>query len=192
MNAKIIWTIVGVVVLAVVGLFTVSLYQCSDISCAYFNWQKVRIADSFEKCVALGFPVALSYPRHCRAGDKTFTEIINTPTADLIHVTVPLPNVLVQSPLVVKGEARGSWYFEASFPVKILDANGKQLGIVPAQAKGDWMTTDFVLFEATLQFDAPTTETGTVVFQKDNPSGLPENDASISIPIYFLANASKL
>lgn len=114
------------------------------------------------------------------------------PVSDMIHINEPLPNVLVQSPLVVKGEARGSWYFEASFPVKILDANGKQLGVVLAQAQGDWMTTNFVPFQASLVFDVPTTETGTVVFQKDNPSGLAANDVSVSIPVYFSANASKL
>ena len=113
-------------------------------------------------------------------------------TSNLIHVDIPLPDVLVQSPLIVKGSARGQWYFEASFPVKIFDSNGKLLGGVPAQAQGDWMTTDFVPFQATLTFDNPTTEKGTVVLQKDNPSGLPQNDASISIPVYFSANASKL
>jgi hypothetical protein len=54
------------------------------------------------------------------------------------------------------------------------------------------MTNEFVPFEATLTFTKPTTETGTVVFQRDNPSGLPENDQSVSIPIYFSENASKL
>ena len=112
--------------------------------------------------------------------------------SEMINVTAPLPNVLVQSPLVVKGEARGNWYFEASFPVKVFDSNGKLLGSVPAQAQGDWMTTDFVPFVATTTFTTPTTETGTVVLQKDNPSGLPANDQSISIPVYFSNNASKL
>jgi len=79
----------------------------------------------------------------------------------------------------------GNWYFEASFPVMIFDANGEKLGVVPAQAKGDWMTTEFVPFEATLTFDKPTTATGTLVLLKDNPSGLPENDNSISIPVSF-------
>lgn len=123
---------------------------------------------------------------------QTVVENVSTSTDDLIHVIMPLPDVLVQSPLLVKGEARGSWYFEASFPVKILDDNGQVLGQVPAQAQGDWMTTDFVPFQATLQFTTPTTEKGTVVFQKDNPSGLPANDASVSVPVYFSANASKL
>lgn len=105
--------------------------------------------------------------------------------ADKIQVTTPVPNALVRSPLIVSGKARGTWYFEASFPVKIFDANQKELGIVPATAKNDWQTTEFVPFEATLIFQTPTTETGTLVFQKDNPSGLPANDDFLSIPIRF-------
>lgn len=128
----------------------------------------------------------------CQPGEKVPVKNANTIVDDLIRVDMPLPNVLVQSPIVVKGQARGSWYFEGSFPVKIFDANGKQLGQVPAQAKSDWQTEDFVLFEASLIFDAPTTETGTVVFQNANPSGLVQNNRSVSVPVYFSANASKL
>ena len=123
---------------------------------------------------------------------KTPVDNMKTLTGDMIRVSEPLPNVLVQSPLTIKGSARGSWFFEASFPIKIFDSKGKQLGFAVAQAQGDWMTTDFVPFTATLTFDTPTTEKGVVVFQKDNPSGLPENNRTFSVPIYFLNNASKL
>mgnify|MGYP000305287555 CR=1 FL=1 len=85
----------------------------------------------------------------------------------------------------MSGEARGTWYFEASFPVKLLDGNGKVLAAIPAQAKSDWMTTDFVPFTGTLTFENPKTPTGTLVFQKDNPSGLPQHDASMNIPVRF-------
>lgn len=105
--------------------------------------------------------------------------------SDLIKVSSPLANASVGSPLKVTGTARGTWYFEASFPVKLLDSNGKELAAVPAQAKGDWMTTDFVPFEATLTFAKPTTSTGTLVLHKDNPSGDPAKDDSISIPVTF-------
>src|SRR3989338_3269949 len=103
----------------------------------------------------------------------------------LIQVFLPLPNQQVASPLKVSGKAVGNWYFEASFPIMILDANGEKLGVVPAQAQSGWMTTEFVPFEATLTFDKPTTKTGTLVLMKDNPSGLPEYDNSISIPVSF-------
>ena len=106
------------------------------------------------------------------------------PIGDIL-LTSPLPNDLVQSPLIVQGRARGTWYFEASFPVKVLDANGNEVAAVAAQARGDWMTEDYVPFSALLQFSPPSTPTGTLVLQKDNPSGLPENDASLVIPVRF-------
>jgi len=56
---------------------------------------------------------------------------------------------------------------------------------VPAQAQGDWMTTEFVPFEAVLEFAVPQTEFGTLILEKDNPSGLPQNADSISIPVRF-------
>src|ERR1035437_6951636 len=113
--------------------------------------------------------VALSLPK------KEQTIIIPIPDAhsDIIKVSSPLPNSTIKSPLTVTGVARGNWYFEASFPVRLYDANGKELVATPAQAKGDWMTTEFVPFEVTLNFTKPTTATGTLVLQKDNPSGLP-------------------
>jgi len=104
---------------------------------------------------------------------------------DKIRVTSPSSEAVVSSPLTVSGEARGTWYFEASFPVKLFDADGNQLAVVPAQAQGDWMTEDYVPFSAVLTFDAPATATGTLVFQKDNPSGLPENDDEVRIPVRF-------
>lgn len=102
-----------------------------------------------------------------------------------IALAAPLPDALVTSPLTVTGEARGSWYFEASFPVKLLDANGNVLAQAPAQAQADWMTTDFVPFLATLTFPTPATATGTLVLEKDNPSGMPQNAATITVPVNF-------
>lgn len=105
--------------------------------------------------------------------------------SDLIRVDLPKNNETIKSPLKVSGEARGFWYFEASFPAMLLDANGKELAIKPAQAKGEWMTENFVPFEVSLEFSRPDTENGFLVLQKDNPSGLPENDRELRIPIRF-------
>ncbi len=103
----------------------------------------------------------------------------------MVNVYSPAPNAQVTSPLTVYGEARGSWYFEGSFPVKLYDANSNLLAAAPAQAMSDWMTTDFVSFSVTLTFPTPTTATGTLVLEKDNPSGLPQNADSVSIPVSF-------
>ncbi len=104
---------------------------------------------------------------------------------DTVRVTTPLPGSVVMSPLMVTGEARGTWYFEASFPVTVRDANDQVLGTGAAQAQGEWMTTEFVPFQTTASFNIPSTATGFLVLHKDNPSGLPENDAEVRIPIRF-------
>lgn len=116
---------------------------------------------------------------------STTPEPPQDPLKDLIRVTSPQPNALVQSPLRITGEARGNWYFEASFPVRLIDGNGRQLAIIPAQAQGEWMTESFVPFVASLSFANPTTATGTLILEKDNPSGLPEHAAEVRIPVRF-------
>jgi hypothetical protein len=137
-----------------------------------------------------------SNPRVCRTKDgQSCTEVVatppppttpaesTTPVSDLILVDVPLPNTAIKSPLQIKGKARGTWYFEASFPVELLDANGTQLVIMPVQADGDWMTENFVPFSGTLTWATSTTPTGTLIFHRDNPSGLPEHDKELRIPV---------
>lgn len=121
------------------------------------------------------------------AGDTDNDDDTGATTDSRIRVTSPAVNTRVTSPLTVRGEARGTWYFEASFPIKLLDANGKVLGQTTGRAQGDWMTENFVPFTATLTFTAPTTATGTLVLERDNPSGLPANAAEIRIPVRFSA-----
>jgi hypothetical protein len=104
---------------------------------------------------------------------------------DLIELRTPLPEAILLSPLTVAGRARGPWFFEASFPVYLLDADGDTLVAIPAQAIGEWMTPAFVPFRATLSFTPPASRTGTLILAKDNPSGLPEHAAELRIPIRF-------
>jgi glucose/arabinose dehydrogenase len=111
--------------------------------------------------------------------------LISSKNSD-IEVTFPKENAVVTSPLKVTGKAKGTWFFEASFPVRLKDMpQNKVLAVGIATAKTDWMTTDFVEFETTLTFENPPTDTGWLVFEKDNPSGLPENDDSFHLPIKF-------
>ena len=148
----------------------------------------VIIITSFNQCATKGYPILESYPRKCKTPDgKIFTEDIGNELekVELIKIDNPRPNQEIESPLFVKGEARGNWYFEASFPIKLFDDNGFLLGVIPAQALGDWMTEDFVAFSATLSFAVPSTPKGRLVLEKDNPSGLPENSDELIIPVYF-------
>ncbi len=127
-----------------------------------------------------------SYPRQCRAGDGTlFVEDIGNELEkiDLIRLDSPRPNQGIQSPLGISGEARGFWYFEADFPIRLLDEAGNEIAITIAQAQGDWMTEEFVPFKATLTFSAPPGTRGTLVLEKDNPSGLPENADALIVPV---------
>lgn len=104
---------------------------------------------------------------------------------DLIRVTSPAPLDLIASPLAIEGETRGTWFFEASFPVKLLDANGNEIAVGHAEALNDWMTENFVPFRAELKFAAPKTATGKLILEKDNPSGLPEYDNRFVVPVRF-------
>lgn len=109
---------------------------------------------------------------------------------NLIKVFSPVVNQVIQTPLLIEGEARGTWYFEASFQIELIDANGNILGTTIAQAQSDWMTENFVPFKAQLTFATPSTENGILILKKDNPSGLSENDDELQLPIHF--NLSEL
>jgi len=110
---------------------------------------------------------------------------------EFIKVTSPQVYDEVSSPIEIVGQARGNWYFEASFPIKLLDAQGKEIAQGIATADGDWMTTEFVPFKASLSFSNPETSTGTLVLSKDNPSGLAENDDKIEVPVKFNQTPNK-
>lgn len=176
-------------------LFLLGLGALSGI--VYFLSQIYREAprvNNFDDCVKAGYPIMESYPRQCRTAEgKTFREDIGGELLkdNLIRVAEPRPNALIESPLVVKGVARGGWFFEASFPVSLIDSEGNVLSGGIAQAEGEWMTEDFVPFSVTLTFKNPKTESGKLILQKDNPSDMREYDNSLIIPVKFKKTASQ-
>lgn len=107
------------------------------------------------------------------------------PCAEAIQVTSPQPNDTVGSPLMVTGQARGTWYFEASFPVRLYDVNMNELAVVPAQAQGEWMTEDFVPFEATLPAYSTDGPLGYLFLEKHNASDEMTLSCSVVIPVQF-------
>ncbi|OIO06789.1 hypothetical protein COX68_03870 [Candidatus Falkowbacteria bacterium CG_4_10_14_0_2_um_filter_41_15] len=110
------------------------------------------------------------------------SSVIQTDSLKLNNLTI---EAVISSPLAIEGSARGTWFFEGSFPVKVLDESGQELGRGIAQAQSDWMTEDFVPFKATMMFTRPTSSVGSVVLENDNPSGLAQNDQKITVPIRF-------
>jgi hypothetical protein len=131
--------------------------------------------------------VILILPSPTQAPTKEPSNVGNAAEVqDLIRVTTPVPGSTAGSPLVVSGEARGGWYFEASFPYELQDASGNVIAQGPVQANGDWMTEDFVPFSLSIVYPAqPAGSAGTLILRKDNPSGLPENENALLIPIVF-------
>lgn len=112
-----------------------------------------------------------------------------TPTAFVaqygIELITPLPNTVITSPVEITGRAPGSWFFEASAPVKIVDDKSNVIASGNIQAQGNWMTTELVMFTSSLTFTNPKSDTGFLVLSKDNPSGKPQQDQQVIIPIRF-------
>jgi len=143
---------------------------------------------NFSDCVNAGFPIMESYPRQCRTGaGVTFTEELENVSqlADLIVIDNPVPFQTVTSPINISGKARGTWFFEASAPVKLLDEEGNLLKGHFIEAVGEWMTEDFVPFEGELEFISGEAGSGVLVFEKSNPSGLDERNQEVRIPVSF-------
>lgn len=113
-------------------------------------------------------------------------------STDLIQIDAPVPGAAISSPLTISGKARGGWYFEASFPVVLTDWDGLIIAEGHAEAQGDWMTEEFVPFVGTLEFDVPVcaAETeycarGSLILQRSNASGLPEQDGAAEMVVWF-------
>ena len=179
MSKKIFIFILTIVVLGGIVVYFI-VFKPSEVLTPNIN--------GFEECASAGYPVLESYPRQCKTPDnRNFTEDIGNELekADLIRLNNPRPNQIIESPLFIKGEARGYWFFEASFPIKLFDENNFLLGLTTAQALGNWMTEDFVQFSATLPFAVSSTKKGVLILEKDNPSGLPENADELRVPVVF-------
>ncbi|MBI2611023.1 hypothetical protein HYW60_03785 [Candidatus Kaiserbacteria bacterium] len=99
-----------------------------------------------------------------------------------VIVTSPLSHESVPRTFRVAGQARGSWFFGASFPLQVRDPENNNVGGGIAQTADNWMTTEFVSFEGKVEvedYSGP----ANLVLLKDNPSGLPELEDSVEFPI---------
>jgi len=106
--------------------------------------------------------------------------------SDLILLDSPQPGAFISSPLKIKGQARGTWFFEGDFPVVLINAQGEKIAESYASAKDEWMTENFVFFEGIINFERFLPgQRGTLVLIKDNPTGLTQFDDKLEIPIYF-------
>jgi hypothetical protein len=104
----------------------------------------------------------------------------------MILVASPAPESTIESPLTVKGWARGSWFFEGDFSMVLADREGNVIGKSYCTATDAWMTRDFVPFEGSLSFEKPETlKRGVLHLQKDNPDGKAEHGDVLKIPVFM-------
>lgn len=154
----------------------------------FYQQQKEAKITTFEQCQQAGYPTLESYPAQCRLpSGKSFTQNIGNAldTQSEVLVIDPSPNQKVASPLKITGKARGSWFFEGSLSAELFDQDRKSIGTASLQANGEWMTEELVPFEGELSFTLPPGSTGTLILKNANPSGLPENEKKLLIPLSF-------
>jgi len=112
------------------------------------------------------------------------------PKEDLIVIESPRAYEEISSPFIIKGRARGFWFFEADFPILLLSEDGQIISQIIATAQSEWMTEEFVDFKAKLEFPTNLSGKATLIFKKDNPSGLPEHDDQLIMPVILEAKES--
>lgn len=124
--------------------------------------------------------------------EKILESFAFTKEAIPVSLIEPREGAEVTSPLKISGEARGYWFFEASFPVILVNWDGLIIAQGIATAQDTWMTEEMVPFTAELTFENPVPtgaqdfmKNGTLILQRDNPSGLPEHDAAVEVPVRF-------
>lgn len=105
--------------------------------------------------------------------------------AELINITAPKPFQEVNTPLTVSGAALSSWYNNSEFQVVLADADYQILASNNAKAKQKDSTEEFIPFDVTLDFKYPIHDRGYLILKRANPSGRPEKDRSVVIPVSF-------
>lgn len=154
--------------------------------------------DNYDKCVAAGYPIIETYPEQCRTDDgRNFTRDISDELAMYeftsekgvkIQINTPTANEIVAAPFRVVGQVPGSWTFEGSFPLTIVDEDGEVLTTKSVTVNGEWTTDALVPFDTEVSvknYDGP----ATIILHRDNPSDLPENDDSVRIDVTINTNS---
>jgi hypothetical protein len=131
-------------------------------------------------CAIIFIPNKTTVPQTTNTGKvATSTE----PQNARVVVTSPMPGAIVAKTFSVTGSAPGPWFFEAVFPIQVRDKDGNVIGSGQAQAQGEWMTEADVPFTASMKIESTYAGRASLILSKDNPSGLPQNDDSVTVPI---------
>jgi len=108
-----------------------------------------------------------------------------------VRVHTPVANALAKSPLHITGEARGSWYSDASFPLVLYDYAGRELTRGYAQAQGEATGDGFVPFEAELDFACGDAQRGTLVLHRASKAAAPDGADALRVPVRLPGSPSR-
>lgn len=179
--------LVAIILLALVGAIAWAWYTSVSN-----KKDEQRNISNYEECAEAGYPIMESYPEQCVTDDgRTFVRDVSEEVRQYeylsekgvkVEVTSPENDESPTSPFTVEGRVPGNWSFEASFPIELVDQEGNRLAMAVAQLDGDWMTEELVPFSAVIEL-TDYSGTATLILHKDNPSGLPENDDTVQVPI---------
>lgn len=180
----------------IISLVSVIGAICLTVGVLYLiNYMDNKNVTDFGSCVAKNNKILETSPRQCTTKfGKTYveqtTESAMNEFVSLKGVVIKLENLnmgdKVMTPFVINGEVPGNWSSEGSFTIEVVDDQENVIGKSTAVLDGDWMTDNYVNFSANIEYNLPTnTPEGRVILQKDNPSGLSENDDSVEIQVWF-------
>ncbi|MBI3631361.1 MAG: GerMN domain-containing protein [Candidatus Staskawiczbacteria bacterium] len=113
------------------------------------------------------------------------TKILPKTNGSNIEVFFPKADEEISTPLEIKGTVFGNRWsgFEGQVgTVKLLDSEGNKLAEGVLKATTDW-TKPSIRFQATLNFISLNIDSGTLVFNNENPSGLPQNNKEFVLPV---------
>lgn len=207
-NNKLIYTIVGVVAVLILGALI--WWAVADTAAPPNNNERgsVPLQNDYGSKIVYTTDAETSTDalrNDCTERGGTFNECGTTcaPDADIcadvcaytcelagdgaqetgVRIIQPQSSAVATSPLRVSGEARGSWFFEGALPVRLANASGHIIARANATSSENWMTENYIPFSAVLYFSVQERQEGRLIIAKDNPSGLPHNEAEVRIPV---------
>lgn len=154
-------------------------------------WEIASLDEEILSVIYVGRGNAIFYSRVTENGESGKENQVSSEdqkTDDdekVADVDSPLIDAKITTPVTVTGRAPAFWFFENSFPVQVQDSSGTVLGYGQANPITESMPEGMTEFHAEIEFEKPATSSGLLLLRADNPSGLPENDYSVEIPVTF-------
>ncbi|MCA9387356.1 hypothetical protein KC669_04955 [Candidatus Dojkabacteria bacterium] len=116
------------------------------------------------------------------SNEKTW-KYISDKGAELVLIE-PSDISRTKCPINIKGQMENKgWFFEATFPLKLVDSNGEIVEQTFATATSEWTTEGFVDFDATINCAVNNLSGYKLILMADNAADLPELDDSITIEL---------